>query len=55
MSKSKVVLRVSTLRAKAGDTIEVDAEQADLLVAERKATRVAGSPKKKADAEQASG
>lgn len=49
MSKSKVVLTVKTWGHKVGDTIEVDAETADRLVANRQATHVKGSPKKAAD------
>ena len=32
MAKTKVILRVSTVGKKAGETIEVDAEQAQYLV-----------------------
>lgn len=49
MSKTKVVLSVNTWKHKAGETIEVDAESADALVANRQATRVPGSPKKSSD------
>lgn len=46
MSKVKVVLRVPTMGARVGDTIEVeDAETADALVANGTARRVKPGPK----------
>lgn len=46
MSKTKVTLRVKTFRHGVGDVIEVDAETAEQLVANRQATRVKAAPAK---------
>jgi hypothetical protein len=47
MSKTKVVLRYATWRAKANETIEVDAETAERLVAQRHASPVKPGPEPK--------
>lgn len=48
-SKTKVVLRVNTIGAKAGDEIEVDADTAQTLVDNRLAFRKADAPQSKKD------
>lgn len=49
MSKTKVILRVNTVGAKAGDEIEVDREVAEQLVENGNALRVKDAPQSKKD------
>ena len=45
MAKTKLTLRVNTKGKKAGEEIEVDADQVDALVENRLASRVKPGPK----------
>lgn len=44
MAKTKVILRANTIGAKAGDTIEVEKDVADALVANRNAFLAKDAP-----------